>query len=83
MPPPDSPDGWGRTALHIAAKKGNSEGARLLIKYKANVDSEDDKGVTPLLLTGCNRNKESFEETLKTLVENGADVNRICSVTGV
>ena len=46
------PECWGRTPLHQAVKGGNPECVRLLLEAKANVNAEDEKGVTPLLLAG-------------------------------
>lgn len=55
---------------------------RLLIKRKANVNAQDEKGVTPLLLAGGNKNKSAFEDIVETLVDAGADVNIKNNVTG-
>ncbi|KAF2888269.1 hypothetical protein ILUMI_17904 [Ignelater luminosus] len=79
LPPPD---GWGRTPLHRAAKEGHVEIVRLLIKRKANVNVQDEKGVTPLLLAGGNKNKSAFEDIVEILVDAGADVNIKNNVTG-
>lgn len=55
---------------------------RILVSRQANVNAEDDKGITPLLLAGCYGNKQVFEEIVKILVDNGADVNKKNDVTG-
>ena len=46
------PECWGRTPLHQAVKGGCPECVHLLLEAKANVNAEDEKGVTPLLLAG-------------------------------
>ena len=61
-------DKWGRTALHIAAKNNNAEGARMLLLHKdfnsANVT--DKSGFTALMIAvGLKK-----EEVLRELVEH-------------
>jgi ankyrin repeat protein len=60
-------DGTGSTALHAAALAGNAEMVKWLIKQKMDVNITARRGMTPIY---CARNLE----TLKLLVEAGADV---------
>ncbi|KAK4887174.1 hypothetical protein RN001_003445 [Aquatica leii] len=75
------PDGWGRTPLHPAVKEGHVEVVRLLIKRNANVNAQDEAGVTPLLLAGGSKNNSTFEDIVELLVNGGADVNLRNNVT--
>lgn len=61
----------GRTSLHLAAEKGNTECIALLLKSKANIDTLDDNLDTALLVAA----RAEKSEALKLLVEGGADVN--------
>ena len=76
------PDYWGITPLHVAVKKGHTAIVKLLVlEHNADVNAEDDKGVTPLLLAGSNSTK-TFEDIVSVLVQNGADVNKKDYITG-
>ncbi|KAF5271907.1 hypothetical protein FQR65_LT05054 [Abscondita terminalis] len=77
------PDGWGRTPLHAAVKEGHLEVVRLLIKRNANVNAQDEAGVTPLLLAGASKNNSTFEDIVELLVNGGADVNLRNNVTDI
>jgi len=59
------------TALHLAAKTGNTEAALALIKAGANVDAVDYKSFTPLL-TALRWKKYMV---CKIVLEAGANVN--------
>lgn len=61
--------GW--TPLHIAARKGNYEVAKLLISKGVDVNAKADDGWTPLHWVAFNGNKELAE----LLIAKGADVN--------
>lgn len=58
------------------------EVVRLLTEKLANINAEDSKGITPLLLAGCIRNRNTFEDIVKMLVERGADVTKRDAITG-
>lgn len=66
----------------MVAKEGHADALRILIEHKANVNEEDEKGVTPLLLAGCNKSKESYESIVDVLLDTGARVDLINNVTG-
>ncbi|KAI8528536.1 hypothetical protein RHMOL_Rhmol12G0156100 [Rhododendron molle] len=61
----------GRTALHYAASKGNSELCELLIEEGAEIDATDRAGQTPLMNAVICENKE----VALLLIRHGADVD--------
>lgn len=63
----------GATALHIAAEKGDTEIAELLLDREANVNAEAKDGDTPLHLAVYQNHKGVVE----LLLENKANVNAI------
>jgi ankyrin repeat protein len=63
-----SPD-WGQTPLHFAARDGNADIAGLLIQAGADVNAQDDRGVTPL-----HRANEN-PQMIALLCDAGAKVN--------
>ncbi len=65
------PDRNDRRPLHYAAKKGNAEMARTLVRKGANVNDKDKKGFTPLHYA-CSKGDS---DTVKILLEFGGDVN--------
>ena len=65
------------TPLHVAAS-GPPELAALLLERKADTAARNELGNTPLLLAV----REGTEETVKVLVEGGADVNAPNPMTG-
>lgn len=67
----DSRDGFGRTALMVAARYGELEIVRFLINNGADVNAKDNNGQTALILAVDGRNIE----LVKYLVSHGADVN--------
>jgi ankyrin repeat protein len=62
-------NGW--TALHVAAYLGDPEMVKLLVKYHANVNARDKRGLTPLLWTAFGGHSDSAA----VLLSNGADIN--------
>jgi ankyrin repeat protein len=59
----------GRNALHYAADYGQAEVVSLLLKLKANINTPDKFGITPLLAAIY----EGHEQVVKVLLEKGAD----------
>ena len=59
----------GRTALHIAAEKGNNDIVKLLLSAGANIDAQCKADFTPLHTAV----KHGHTETVKLLLDNGAD----------
>ncbi|KID94585.1 ankyrin 2,3/unc44, partial [Metarhizium majus ARSEF 297] len=57
------------TPLHEAAKLGNAEMCKILLKAGAKVDFETKKGETPLILAI----EKNHQEALKALLDAGAD----------
>lgn len=52
----DATDGWGKTALHAAAHRGNAEIVDVLLRAGAEVNTKTKDGITPLmaaLSAGC------------------------------
>lgn len=66
------------TAMHMAAYNGHAKIVQLLLQHDAMIDAKDQEGKTPLThaCTG------PFQETVKILVEAGADVNAKESTEG-
>eukprot|EP00833_Pecoramyces_ruminatium_P013063 jgi/Orpsp1_1/1187095/evm.model.d7180000055344.1 len=59
--------------LTFACEKGYQDIVEILIKYGANVDTEDKKGDTPLIIA-C---KNNYNNIVKILIKNGANINKI------
>jgi ankyrin repeat protein len=60
----------GYTALHLAASRENVSALRILLARKADVNSRDEFGNTPLSVAAA-----KDPEVLQLLLDNGADVN--------
>ncbi|MEP9358940.1 ankyrin repeat domain-containing protein [Sphingomonas sp. KR3-1] len=71
-------DNRGNTALLIAAERGWGEGVSILIKYGANVNTQNASGETPLI-----RAVQVHEiEVVRQLLAAGANPDRTDNVTG-
>lgn len=55
----------GDTPLLVACNGNFTEGVRLLLKYGANVDIQNDGGQTPLMIMAMNQNVTSMNEILR------------------
>merc|ERR1712217_915979 len=60
----------GREHIHVAAARGHTEIAKVLLQYRANVMGEDRTGFVPSFLAAEN----GHVPMLKTLVEHKADI---------
>ncbi|XP_046838840.1 transient receptor potential channel pyrexia-like isoform X1 [Vespa crabro] len=82
------PECCGRTPLHQAAKNNHSDVVKTLVEAGANVNAQDERGITALLLAGCNVNSNDviemskFVEIIDVLVSAKASTNVIHSGTG-
>ena len=67
----------GYTPLHYAARKNNFETIKALINNKANIDVEDNEGVTPLG-HACGWRSDGYRyprmNVIRLLVQQGADL---------
>jgi len=63
--------GSDNSELLIAAKKGDNTAIETLLEAKANINTRDKNGFTPLMLAILNCN----DKTVKKLVKKGADLN--------
>lgn len=57
--------------LLMAAKRGNNVAIEILLEARANINTRDKDGFTPLMLAIINCN----DQTAKKLIEKGADLN--------
>ena len=62
-------NGW--TPLHVAAREGYLDVAKLLLANKADVNAKINNGVTPLYLAA----QKGYKDVAELLLANGADVN--------
>ncbi len=60
----------GHTGLHLAAMRNAEESVKRLLSLKAQVDSRDEQGNTPLALAA----QEGSFEAASLLIKNGADL---------
>eukprot|EP00435_Cladocopium_sp_Y103_P027180 s2143_g6.t1 len=68
---------WKYAALHTAARLGHTETLDILLKSNANVNIENEEGLTPLLLAIQFDEDWQYKyiETCRILIEGRADVN--------
>ncbi|KAK5817147.1 uncharacterized protein LOC108470643 [Gossypium arboreum] len=64
---------YGETPLHMAAKNGCSEAARLLLAHGAFIEAKANNGMTPLHLAVWHSIRSDNHATVKTLLEYNAD----------
>ncbi|XP_076445839.1 uncharacterized protein LOC143283483 [Babylonia areolata] len=62
----------GETPLQLAAKKGHSDTAELLIRHGEDINRVDKKGRSPLVWTVAN----GHADTAELLIRHGADINK-------
>ena len=62
---------FSETSLHVAAKRGDTEIATVLLHAGANRDLRNHEGATPMLLAA----QEGHDEIVRILLEAGADPN--------
>ncbi|MBN2181513.1 MAG: ankyrin repeat domain-containing protein [Sedimentisphaerales bacterium] len=67
-------DVLGKTPLHFASSKGHIEIVEFLLNNDADVDTEMFTGDTPLMIA-ARYARDGKYETIKTLLEHGANVN--------
>lgn len=64
---------YGETPLHMAAKNGCSDAARMLLAHGALIESKANNGMTPLHLAVWSSLRAEDCSTVKTLLEYNAD----------
>ncbi|KAK6085081.1 ankyrin repeat protein [Seiridium cupressi] len=62
------------SALHIAAMRARLEAAQILVENGADINAQDDRGMTPLIIASF-RNISGSLEVLKYLVSRNASLN--------
>ncbi|KOC69952.1 Serine/threonine-protein phosphatase 6 regulatory ankyrin repeat subunit A [Habropoda laboriosa] len=83
-----TPECWGRTPLHQAVKNNHSQVVKILVNAGADVNTQDEHGITPLLLAGSTVSPENpdemckFDEILEILVNATASTNVVHPDTG-
>jgi ankyrin repeat protein len=70
-----TPDAYGRSPLHWAARAGRNECCSYLISIDLDKNAADAAGMTPLLHAAQN----GMETTVKLLVDSGCDANSLDS----
>ena len=76
----DTQDNEGRTPLHLAALKGDSETVKVLISAGADIHALNEEGATPLHLAA----ESGHSEVVRILIEAGADGSaRVSNYSGV
>ena len=74
----DATNAHGSTPLHLCARYGHLERARVLIDKQADLDARDEDGFSPLdLAMRSVIDDETLYEMIKLLVVNGADPNGV------
>jgi ankyrin repeat protein len=66
----DAADEWGNTALHVAARFGNSEMADILLRKGADINVMDGCGETALHIAA----RDGNQDTVVMLMKHGADL---------
>lgn len=66
----DATDEWGNTALHVAARYGNSEMADILLRNGADINLMDGCGETALHIAA----RDGNQDTVVMLMKHGADL---------
>jgi ankyrin repeat protein len=71
--------GYGETALHAAACRGNCDAVRLLLMAKADINAVNESRDSPLLIAASNMAvgpvaRSGHESVIQLLIEEGADV---------
>ncbi|KAI5680523.1 hypothetical protein M9H77_01750 [Catharanthus roseus] len=64
---------YGETPLHMAAKNGCNEAAKLLLARGASIEAKANNGMTPLHLAVWHSLRAEDYSTVQTLLEYGAD----------
>lgn len=66
----DATDEWGNTALHVAARYGNSEMVDILLRNGADINLMDGSGETALHIAA----RDGNQDTVVMLMKHGADL---------
>ncbi|PON50559.1 Notch [Parasponia andersonii] len=69
----ESQNMYGETPLHMAAKNGCNDAARVLLAHGAFIEAKANNGMTPLHLAVWNSLHSEDCSTVKTLLEHNAD----------
>jgi ankyrin repeat protein len=64
-------DRQGRSALHAASVKGNSDLVKLLLENNFDINLQDNHGDTPVFIAAC----RGADDIVQQLVQSGADVS--------
>ena len=80
----DARDKHGNTALHFAASEGHLETSRLLLEREADINSQNDEGLTPLQQASRGMRK-GYLDIMRFLLDHGAneDARDNCGNTAI
>lgn len=68
----------GTTALHVAARHGNTTAVQLLLEHGARLDQGNEQGVTPLMVAAW----QGHADAALVLLDKGADVKNTFDAAG-
>lgn len=72
----DHCDVYGKTPLHCASESDSIECVQLLLEYGADIDGQNNAGMTPLMTCINSNNLEDHVSMVKVLLKAGPTINK-------